>query len=300
MNELSEFLKAIAALFWPILGFVVVFLFRVEIAKAVGRIKKGKFFGQEVELSDELAELQQTATKASEEVASLPQAEIDQVTGEIGKDTSIVNEEDSIKTIIKEASHSPKTALILLASEVEKEARQTLASIGKLKGARKFTLSQIINELDSHYGLPKHVASSLRMFWDTRNKIIHGGETEVGNILSAIDSGVTILRTLKSLPRETNWVHHEGVPVYSDPDCKHEIPNVKGVILRTESPSGARVFYRIFPSTKSHFKKGKRVAWEWSFENTWSDVWYRDPETSEVKPAWSSSAEFIGRNLEDI
>ena len=119
-------------------------------------------------------------TKASEEVASLPQAEIDQVTGEIGKDTSIVNEEDSIKTIIKEASHSPKTALILLASEVEKEARQTLASIGKLKGARKLTLSQIINELDSHYGLPKHVASSLRMFWDTRNKIIHGGETEVG------------------------------------------------------------------------------------------------------------------------
>lgn len=300
MNEFSEFLKAIATLLWPILGFVVVLLFRVEIAKAIGRIKKGKFFGQEVELSDELAELQQTATKASEEVASLPQAEIDQTVGGIDEDTLIVNEEDSIKTIIKEASHSPKTALILLASEVEKEARQTLASIGKLKGARKLTLSQIINELDSHYGLPKHVASSLRLFWDTRNKIIHGGETADGNILSAIDSGVTILRALKSLPRETNWVHYKGVPVYSDPDCKQQIPNVKGVILRTESPSGARVFYRIFPSTKTHFRKGKRVAWEFSFENTWSDAWYRDPETGEIKLAWNSAAEFVGRNLEDI
>lgn len=292
-------LKAIATIAWPILAFVALFLFRSEIAKAIGRIKKGKFLGQEIEL-DDLAKLQQTATKGSEEVASLPQVKIDQAVGEVEKDTSIVNEEKSIKTIIREASRSPKTALILLTVEVEKEARQTLASIGKIKGTRKLTLSQIINELDCHYGLPKHVASSLRLFLNTRNKIIHGGGTEEGNILSAIDSGVTILRTLKSLPRETNWVHHEGVPVYSDPDCKHKISNVKGIILRTDSSSGARVFYRIFPSTKTHFRKGNRVAWEWNFDNSWSDAWYKVPETGEVKIAWNSATEFIGRNLDDI
>ncbi len=256
-------------------------------------------FGQEFELSDELVKLQQVATEATEEVASLPRTETEPKAAEIEKDTSSVDD-DSIRSIIKEAGRSPRTALILLASEIEKEARHTLASIGKLKPGRKLTLSQIVDDLDSHYGLPKYVASSLRLFWDTRNRIIHGGETEDRNILSAVDSGVTILKTIQSLPREKSWVHHEGVPIYSDPECKHPIPNVKGVILRTESSSGAMVSYRIFPSTKTHFRKGKRVASEWSFEKTWSDAWYRDPDTNQVRKAWRSSAEFVGRNLDEI
>jgi len=298
MTELSELIKAFASLLWPILGFVFVFLFRNDIANAIGRIKKGKFLGQEVELSDDLEKLQQTVVEASEEVASLPPISIEENSDQEKLNKEI--EDDAIKAIIKEAGRSPKTALILLASEVEKEARQTLASIGKLKGTQKLTLSKLIDELDSHYGLPRHVSSSLRMFWDTRNKIIHGGETEDGSILSAIDSGVTILQTLYSLPREKNWVHHEGVTIYSDESCNNEIPGAKGIILKSSSSSGARTFYRIFPSTRTHFKKGKRVAWEWGFENTWRDAWYKDPETNEIKLAWNSSAEFVGRNLDNI
>lgn len=297
MKEAAELIKAIASLLWPLLGFVALITFKNQIAHAIGRIKKGKFFGQEVELSEELIKLHQTAAEASEEVASLP------------VDTDANNEVDapveqardnSINNIIKEAARSPKTALILLASEVEKEAKQTLASIGKLEGRRQLPISQIVDELDSHYGLPKHVASSLRQFWGTRNKIIHGGDTEEGNILSAIDSGVTILKTLRALPREINWVHNQGVPVYSDPECKSEISGVKGIILKTESSSGAKVSYRIFPSSKTHFKKGTRVSWEWSFEKTWNDAWYKDPDSNEIKVAWSSSAEFVGRNLDEI
>ena len=243
--------------------------------------------------------MQKTATEASEEVASLPKVENEKAL-EADEKEHPSYDDTPIKNIIKEASRSPKTALFLLASEVEKEARQTLASIGKLKTSRNLTLTQIIDELDSHYGLPKHVSSSLRLFWDTRNKIIHGGASEDRNILSAIDSGVTILKTLQALPRETNVVHHEGVTIYSDSNCKNVIPNAKGIILKTSSSSGAHVFYRIFPSTRTHFKKGIRVAWEWSFENVWKNAWYKDPDTNEIKSAWSSSAEFIGRNLDDI
>ena len=74
MNEISELIKALASLLWPILGFVSIFLFRSEISNAIGRIKKGKFLGQEVELNDEIVKLQQTAAVASEEVALLPQS----------------------------------------------------------------------------------------------------------------------------------------------------------------------------------------------------------------------------------
>ncbi len=109
------------------------------------------------------------------------------------------------------------------------------------------TLSQTIDELDSHYGLPKHVSSSLRLFWDTRNKIIHGGETEDRNILSAIYYGVMIYKTFQSLPRETNWVYDPNVRLFSDSEFKNEIHGAKGIMLKTASPGGARVFFRIFP-----------------------------------------------------
>lgn len=295
MSEISELLKALASLLWPIFAFVVLFLFRSQLAEAIGRFKKGKLLGQEVELNDSLVSLQRSASQLSEEVSAIPSSEV-----ESSDSNELKDDESSVKTIIHEAARSPKAALILLAAEIEKEAKQTLASIGKLKGRKSVNLRQAIDELDSHYGLPRHISSSLRLFWETRNKIIHGGETDERNILSAIDSGVSILKSLQALPRETNWVYHPGVPIYSDPECTVPIKNGKGVMLKSASSSGAKIFYRIFPTTRTHFEKGRKVAWEWSNDNTWSDAWYRDPESNEIKPAWGSSMEFIGRHLDEV
>ena len=296
MSEISELLKAIATLLWPIFAFVVLLVFKSQLAEAIGRLKKGKLLGQEVELSDSLADLQRSASKLSEEVSEIPVSNTDSLDG----NNTEKEDESSIKAIIHEAARSPKAALILLATDIEKEAKQTLASIGKLEGRKNVNVRQAIDELDSHYGLPKHISNSLRLFWETRNKIIHGGETDERNILSALDSGVSILKSLHALPRETNWVHHTAVDIYSDPKCSIPIENGKGVILKSASSSGAKIFYRIFPTTRSHFQKGKKVAWEWSFDNTWSDAWYKDPETNEIKLAWNSSAEFIGRHLDEV
>jgi hypothetical protein len=296
MSEISELLKAIATLLWPIFAFVVLFVFKGQLAEAIGRLKKGKLLGQEVELSDSLESLQRSASQLSDEVSSIPSSEMQNS----DENKSQENDESNIKTIIHEAARSPKVALILLATDIEKEARQTLASTGKLQGRKNVSLRQAIDELDSHYGLPKHISSSLRLFLETRNKIIHGGETDERNILSVIDSGVSILKSLQALPRETNWVHHPSVKIFSDPECTIPINNGKGVILKSESSSGAKVFYRIFPTTRTHFEKGKKVAWEWSNENTWSDAWYKDPETNEIKLAWNSSMEFVGRHLDEI
>ncbi|WP_440905657.1 hypothetical protein ACMZOO_04985 [Catenovulum sp. SX2] len=296
MNEISELLKAIATLLWPIFAFASLFVFKKQIAEAILRFKKGKLLGQEIELNDSLENLQRSASKLSEEVSAIP-------TSDAGSSARINSEKDDesiIKVIIHEAVRSPKAALILLATEIEKESRQILASIGLLKSRKNINVRQAISELDSHYGLPKHISSSLRLFWETRSKIIHGGETRERDILSALDSGVSILKSLHALPKETNWVHYPDVEIYSDPECRALITKGKGVILKSTSSSGANIFYRIFPTTQTHFQKGKKVAWEWSFDNTWSDAWYKDPETSEIKLAWNSSAEFIGRHLDEL
>ncbi len=298
MSELSELIRAIASLLWPAFAFIVLYLFKSQIADAIGRIRKGKLLGQEIELGDSLEELRQKALDLSNEVNSLPTNE--EVKSELNNNSESIPH-DPIKEIIHEAARSPKAALILLATEIERESKQVLASVGLLKGRTNISFIQAIAELDKQYGgLAGHVSSGITYFWDIRNKLIHGGKTDDANILSAIDSGITILKSLQAMPRETNVVYHPGVKLYSDQECKNEITSAKGVTLESSSPGGANTFYRIFPTTKTHFRKGIRVAWEWSNENRWGNTWYRDPDNNEIKPAWNSALEFVGRNLDEI
>ena len=299
MTEFAELLEALASLAWPTLAFYAVYSFRDDIVSAIGRIKKAKVLGHKLELRPQLEELHEAANQASTKVAELP---LD-IPGPDEKSTSESDHPETevvVRNVLETATQSPRAALILLAIEVEKEGREVLAIIGKWREARPLPILRVIERLDSHYGLPKLAFSSLKLFLDTRNKIVHGGFAVEQDIVSAIDSGVTVYRVLKSLPRERNWVYHEGVPVHSDQECLHEIPGVKGIILKTESSSGAATMYRIFSSTRTYFEKGKRVSWEWNLAKTWSDAWYRDPDSNQVKLAWNSSGEFIGRHFDDL
>jgi hypothetical protein len=294
VKEYADLISAIAALLWPIFAFTALFVFRAQLANLIGRLRRGKLLGQEIELSESLEKLEKSAVAVAKEVAALP-APSQPAALEEPKD------DDQIKTILHEAARSPKTALILLASEIEREARQLLASVGHLKGQRYVPLSQAMDVLGKQFGgLPAHIPSSLKFFWDARNRIIHGGQAEPEEILRAIDSGITILKALEAFPREVNVVYHPGVTVFRDPLCQTPWPNVLGVILETESPGGTNKFFRIFPTTKTHFRKGKRVAWEWNDQQSWGEAWYKDPDTGETKVAWSSAMEFVGRHLDDV
>ncbi len=259
--------------------------------------------GQEVELSESLKSLNESAAELTEEVSHIPNPR--SITENNEKNTynstcGANNDSDKIQLILTESVKSPTAALIMLSAEVEREARETLACTGRLKDKKHIPISRAIKELDSTYGLPNHVSSSLNLFWNTRNKIVHGGVTDERNILSAIDSGIAIIRSLRAIPRESNYVFHSGVSVYSDPNCQNLVSDVKGIILKTVSPGGARTERRIFPTTKTYYLEGKLVSWEWNNEKTWGESWYRDPESNETKLAWSSSMEFVGRHLDNV
>ena len=161
MDEYSNLVRAIASLLWPILVTTFMLLFRKQIGDAIGRIKKGKLLGQEIELSESLKTLQESASQASEEVALLPKQRESKPEDDDESQDSETNNDTTIRSIIQEATRSPKAALMVLTAEIEKEARQTLASIGKLKGRTQIPIAQAIRDLDSHYGLPRHMSSSL-------------------------------------------------------------------------------------------------------------------------------------------
>ena len=143
---------------------------------------------------------------------------------------------------------------------------------------------------------------SAKFFDDISSKIIHGADGTDDDALrtSALDSGLTILRALNALPNEVNVVYRSGVEIFSDAICATPIPDAKGVILETTPPGGGMKAFRIFPTTRPDFQEGKQVSWEWNMRKVWPAAWYRDPGTGAVQLAWNSSAEFIGRHLDEI
>lgn len=291
-NEWLVFIpKVLDALAWPIFALILIVAFKKELGRLIDRVKKGKVFGQEFELEDSLNQLNKTATAAAAEVVPIQSEE---------SEKREIDSSDEIKEILTESTRSPKTALIRLSAYIERDASQLLASIGQIKGRRNVPLSKSISELVEKCGLPTHIPSSLKLFSEVRNKLIHRGDADDEDVLRAIDSGITILKALDAVPREVHVVYHPGVEIFSDVQCHNLIENGKGIILESQSPGGVKKSFRIYPSTRTHFQKGKRVGWEWSFEHTWGEAWYKDPDSGAVKYAWTSSAEFIGRNLDEI
>ncbi len=295
MTETAALLQAIASLLWPVFAFTVLFVFRAQITDLVSRIKRGKLLGQEIELNESLKRLDASAVSVEQEVAALPAPTI-----EVSTPATQAEEASVVRDIVTEAARSPKAALVLLAIELEKLASEILATTGHLQGRRYLPVTRAIAELDQKFGLPSHVPSSLKFFWEARNRLLHGGEGTDDDILRAVDSVLTILKALQAMPRETNVVYEPGAVVYSDPQAQLPMPGVKGLILETTAPGGASKTLRIFPTTLGHYRKGSRVAWEWNMGKVFNQAWYRDPLTGEVREAWSNAAEFVGRHLDDL
>lgn len=295
MQAYALLIQAIAALLWPLFAFTALFVFRAQIADLAKRLKKGKLSGQEIELEESLNKLTRSAESAQSEVAAIPAPP-----ESVRSSEENAAEQDVVRRILSEAARSPKAALICLASELETLAREVLAATGHLNGRRVVSVQQAITELHRAFKLQSHVPSSLQYFWDIRNRVIHLGEGTEEDILRAIDSGISILKALQAIPREVNIVYSPSVPLFADADLKIPIDQVHGVMLETLSPDGETRSFRIFPSTRTHFVSGKRVSWEWNMGLVVGAAWYRDPESGVANPAWHSSAEFIGRHLDEL
>ena len=300
MDDFAKLITAVAQLLWPLFGFCFLFLFRQEIASILKRLShatKVKAPGIDIELD----QLEESAEKAVHEIVlpALPAPR--QPTTRLGQMgvASSTPEESTESLILREAAQSPKAALLLLGSEIQKRLKQLLAATNWQQNIKPEPLSEAIDKLRAQGSLPEHVTGTLKLFLDVRNKLIHG-EANDDEIFRAIDSGLTLLRAINSIPAEVNVVYQTGVPVYSDSDCTQKITDVTGLILEMTSPGGLQTSYGIFPTTRTHFQKGKRVAWEWNMGKQWGPAWYHDPTTNQVKQAWVGSAEFIGRHLDDV
>lgn len=297
---INEAIVAIATLLWPVVALIALLMFKKDIRQLFHRLRRGKFFGQEVELQPEVRELRVAADLAAEEVS--PQVSSERDTALKASDSETPSLDLDVAGLMEGAQASPEVAVMRLSALLEKELRLLLGSLGYLAKGERFSAPKAVDRLSESGNLPRNTTQSLRIFWDLRNKIVHGHSTpDEREVLSVLDIGISLLRTVRAIPHEINIISHPDVPVYSDSSCVHERPGVVAVILETHSPDRTHVMRRIYPTTRrGYYLKGKRVTWEWSFTNTWGESWFRDPDTNKPQEAWSSSAEFVGRHTDEL
>ena len=193
MDAIAKLITAIAQLLWPLFGFYFLFVFRQQIASILKRLShatKVKAPGIDIELD----QLKEGAEKAVQEVVlpALPAPR--QPTTRLGQMgvAPPTPEEPTENLILREAAQSPKAALLLLGSEIQKRLRQLLAATNWQQNIKPEPLSEAIDKLRAQGSLPEHITGSLKLFLDVRNRLIHG-EANDDEIFRAIDSGLTLL-----------------------------------------------------------------------------------------------------------
>jgi len=316
---IEDVLRGVAYLLWPLVALLAIIVFRPEIRDVLRRIRKGKFFGQEIELDKSLDRLE-SEVQALPDIPIPPPApeepdrdievrdsgtgrEDIQLTVERLRDTRLPAEssaESDIDDIINQSGSSPRVALILLSATLERSARRLLAATGHIgELTRTPSLPQMIQLLERVTSLEPGSLDVYRNFYAIRNQIVHGrGEVTSPEILRAIDSGISLLRALDNVPRERNFVYHSGVPIYGNAEGT-ELLVGRAIMLTTMSPSG-EASIRVFPTLRAHFQPGMEVAWEWNSGQQWGRAWYLDPDSGQLLHAWDGSMEFIGRDLDEL
>jgi uncharacterized protein YutE (UPF0331/DUF86 family) len=297
---LTDFLPALANFFWPLIAIYAIHSFSPEIKPLLSRLKKGKFLGLEFELD----KLNETVQKAEEE--TLKSAKEGNLLEFIPEKTTLNQEfnqssyslngeqEKSIDGVIELSASEPIAALLKLYQAIEKELRIIAISTVLIRPDRRSSVRQLTRILSEKNILLPHTAESLEQFSEIRNKVVHGSDlVSRSSIFSLIDTGLQLLKTLRSIPVEVITVYESNIPIYKDANCSDEYEEIRGLILHYKSPG--QEMTKIWPVRKNtNFKKGDYVTKDWDTNIVWEHTWYIDPDTHEKKLAWTGACEFIG------
>jgi len=207
------------------------------------------------------------------------------------------SEGDQIAIIQAELELSPRRALVLTSGLIEKELKQVLAAFGLISSYVYPT--QGLRLLEQRKIVPSALLQAIDEFDEVRRRV---GQTALDGRLAAeaVESGIAILNVLRAIPRSHHEVKRVGIRLFSDPRAQMPVQGVTGVVIGGLDQYGNPAqMTQIFPTTRE-MVSGTRVSWEWNQQNTWPETWFRDPDTGVITHAWSSSAEFIGRDIRTL
>src|SRR5215469_13972682 len=124
LSAVAELVRALAALCWPALVYVVLRTYQEEIRGLLHRIRRAKPGPAEIELRAGLDRLEQQVRAESEKRPARPTDPADR-----GKDAAAQDASDE-RRILDAAARSPRLALMELSLAIEQELRRALATAG--------------------------------------------------------------------------------------------------------------------------------------------------------------------------
>lgn len=286
MEALTELIKALAALAWPALTFYIFWSLRTEFAKLIGRIRRGKILGQELELDQQLDQLTVAVEAARQELPVSP--------SEPEKASALAARE----VVLGDGSPSPLATFLRVARALERAATNVLERTGWAPGMKKLSVIQAFRLMPPGW-VGDEVMESIVLFSRIRNRIVHGDDVVSDHeVLRATELGFELLDVIRNYHIEENRVR-DMVTIYSDVGATIEMPGVKGIRLNSVHPDKLLPEIRIYPTRKDWFTPGGLVSWEWDLSHVWGKAWFRDPDDGQIKEAWHSAGEFVGRMLEE-
>ena len=276
---INDLIISISHLLWPIVVLVCIIIFKKEISSLLTRIKKGKFFGQELELNNEIEKFETITEQALKTVTKNSNKQINiQDTFTHSRDNNLVSN------------------IIEISRKVEDELYNISGAYGILKDVHNKSISYISKKLAESNIINETVFDSVIKFWQLRNQIVHKNyEGEEYQLKKISEIGFSLLSTLNKIPRSKFIVFKKEIDLFSDINCKNIRPDVKGLILKNINKSGITLEYNIYPTTREIYEIGDSVAWEWNSNNMWDTSYYID--NAEIKKAFDQAAEFVGRPL---
>ncbi|HWB14047.1 MAG TPA: hypothetical protein VG826_32775 [Pirellulales bacterium] len=196
LGAVADLVRALAALCWPALVYVVLRTYQEEIRSLLHRIRRTKPSSGELELRADVDQLEQQVRAEFERMPTIPVARADRHNDDAGaKDAS---EE---RRVLDAAARSPRLGLMELSLATEQELRRLLAAAGgetslSPDGNAIGGLARRLVEVDL---MPRSLANCLAALADLRDRLVHAHAAHENEAMRAIDLGIRVLRIVRSL-----------------------------------------------------------------------------------------------------
>lgn len=256
-----ELLRVIAQLLWPLTIIVILIVFRTDLHKLLGRLRRGKFLGQELELEEETEKVEKQVEAAEE--AEPPKPLIDPAKDTFAQLSSLNAADQRVRDFLQEAAQDKLLALLRIWIAIEQEVRTIVATYGLLQFSSRPSVREYVRLLAQRKVVSQETADSITSFYKLRSRLVHGriGKTyRESELLALIDSGLRLLEILRRIPRQTYKVS-AVVPFFSDASATVRVEGALAVILDTTTTDGSHA-HAAYPTT-TPYDRGQILSWEW-------------------------------------
>ncbi|MEL7640325.1 MAG: hypothetical protein AAGU21_11840 [Solidesulfovibrio sp.] len=293
---MTEFIKAIASIMWPIGVFATFWYFRNELKDILKRLKKGRAFGAEVELNEAIVSLGESVEVVSSAISEGVPSVVES-SGEI-----CGSQPYKTKHITLEGVQLQKATLLRVSLEMESLVKYIAATEGMLESGKAALFDNIVELLAKKSVLSDQLMLTIKSFINIKNRILHenfSNRNIEGEIVKLVDIGNNIIEGLKSIPYIIHRVYNPSLELFSTADCKTLRENVVGVMIEYIDRVNKKKFYGVFPTTRQ-YRIGQEVSLEWNLAVAVGETWYKHPDTKEIKLGWLGHCEFAGRDIEEL